>query len=156
VVVGSYTAQPAHFGFVLDVVQTGATTFQARVRVGDRRQFTTLTADLGDTSAHGGWHYLVATYGKDTAADPNRLRLYVDGAALRELPGPGDPAVGYLPAQQVAFLPPFRVGAGTDEASATQATPASFFKGGIDDVALYDKVLDAATINQHFQYALTP
>jgi hypothetical protein len=150
VVVGSYTGL-THLGFALDIVPGGATGLQARARVGDRRRYNTVTADLGDTAVHGGWHYLVATYGKDTPADQNHLRLYVDGGTAQELSG-----VNYQPAQPLAVSPPFRVGAGTDEGSATQATPANFFKGGIDDVALYDKVLDATTVNKHFHDALTP
>jgi hypothetical protein len=96
----------------------------------------------------------VATYGTDAGA--KKLKLYVDGLLKGELPGPSDPPVNYIPAQPTGpNQPPFRVGAGRKESDPTNITPDQFFKGRIDEVALYNKALDAATVKTHFDKATT-
>jgi hypothetical protein len=139
-------------GFVLDVIP-GTTTPMIRARVGDGNGFKSLEASLGDGSEHDGWRHVVLTYfsTKTTTA----LKLYVnadDGKADAELPSPAAPArVGY--ARNLAE--PFRIGAGQQEMPPA-STPASYFHGRIDEVALYGVALDGTRIKAHFLSALTP
>src|SRR5437764_1022279 len=126
VVIGSYSLALAR-GFVLEVVQ-GPTALQARVRVGTGGGgFATATAVLGPGTSFNGWQHLVATY--DNPGAQGAVTLYVNGSA--STPTTGANYKDVRPAQ----APPLRIGAGWNEPQ--EAQPGLFFKGGVDEVALY-------------------
>jgi concanavalin A-like lectin/glucanase superfamily protein len=147
VVVASYDVQPPR-GFVLEVVQVSATVKNVQVRIGEGNQFGTVAVDLGPDTVHGGWRHVVVTHQGSGAAAV--LSLYVNAAVPAQLPG-----VNYTSVKQNTS-PPFRIGAGRDESAPGGTAAANFFKGRIDEVALYDKALDAQTIKTHFDVATTP
>jgi hypothetical protein len=150
-VLGSYEVKPLERGFVLDLLFDPNGILSARVRVGNptASKFRPLMTPLG--LAHSGWYHLVATY--DRAADI--LRLYVNARAPAELPNAADnkPA-GYGEVTTVGV--PLRIGAGQVEAGANRGQPAAFFRGVIDEVALYNVALDLAAVQDHFTFATTP
>jgi hypothetical protein len=151
VVVGSYAALPEHTGFVLEVLQNATGALTARVRVGGGGLVVgTVQADMGPGTAIGGWRLVVATYSGPT----KELKLYVSaGGATTVVASPG--AVDYKPVDLA--IDPFRIGVGRNESQGPPVvTPENFFVGDIDEVALYDRPLDAATVTAHFSQATTP
>ncbi len=160
VILGSYTVTSRR-GFVLEVVQVDPTHMNAQVRLGEAAAtFRTVTAPLGDGTAIGGWRYVVATYA--TTPSPV-LTLYVlagAGSATDKAPHPGEQNPNYK-AVKVSEMPPFRIGAGWNEPS--QTNPGLFFKGRIDEVAIYDKAMEADnadpsvhfTVLHHYKVATT-
>lgn len=94
----------------------------------------------GPPAAFGSWTHLVGSY------DGADMRLYVDGALAGELL-----SVGYLPVDAFFFFINFFIGAGRSED--VSATGDLFWIGEIDEVALYDRALDAATVGAHFEAA---
>lgn len=82
------------------------------------------------------WKHVVLTY--DGTAGGRSAKLYVDGD-LKDTIAP----VGYAP----NVNQPLRIGAGRAQA---QPTPADFFAGAIDEVAVYNVALDANAVKTHF------
>jgi hypothetical protein len=147
-IITAFQAQGS-FGFFLALVGQSATLMKAQIQCGGGN-LTTLDADVQlDTpaaTARDGWHHIVATFGKD--AGVNKLRLYVNAGAPTEKVAGGPQPLNYKPAPE--YNPgdaPFRIGAGPG------ATPTAFFKGRIDEVALYDAALDGTVVGSHFTQA---
>jgi hypothetical protein len=152
VVVGSYEVNPAGDlvrGFAVDIMP-GAP-LSIRVRIGKGDGFTSLDASLGDGSEHDGWRHVVATY----SASLRSLKLYVNadnGAPDAELPTPASPLPVFYVQNQVN---PLRIAAGQVEGPAPATTPALFFKGRVDEVALYRVPLDGQKVKNHFLHAIS-
>jgi len=143
-IIASYQQQTKS-GFVLLLEAVSATQMTAEVQVGVGNKVASLTTNLQldtpEAVARQGWHHIVATYGPDGGV--NKLRLIVDGGAPAEAVDVGGQPLNY----KVAQAGPFRIGAGPGN------TPAAFFKGRVDEVALYDAALDAGVIVSHFMQA---
>jgi PKD repeat protein len=83
----------------------------------------------------GTWHYVVAT--QSSAG----LKLYVDGALIGTNPTTSaQPYTGY-----------WKVGGDT-----TWGSSSAYFNGTIDEAAVYDRALDAATVAQHYALGSAP
>ena len=152
-IVASIEGRPERRGFALEVVQDAAGVLKAQVRVGDGGLTapTPVQAALGPSTLDG-WRHVVATYDGVT----KQLQLYVTTGptpTMSAAPGP----VVYKPADTTND--PFRIGAGRDEnqfsVGGVPTPPANLFVGRIDEVALYDRALDAATVADHFAKATT-
>ncbi len=90
---------------------------------------TTLTSPA--TYNDGTWHHVVATHG------PGGMQLFVDGALVASGPAVAPQAyTGY-----------WRLGADHTWGGATS----DGFAGSLDEAAVYDKQLSAATVAQHYQ-----
>lgn len=133
-------------GFVLDVVGPDP---QIRVRIGNGTPggsgFTALQATLGDGLEYDGWRHVVVTY---SAVDKS-LKIYVnciDGSPRKSLTPPADPPVYFLANRSA----PFRVAAGWSERTEAAPTIGHFFKGRVDEVALYRAALDGSAVKNHF------
>lgn len=125
----------AKTGFVLEVKRNNAGVDSAVAQVGDGAAFNKLSVDLGPGTAHDGWHYVVMAYDKPTKV----LSLLVhDGATLSSQNLPG---IDFTPAAAGAF----RIGAGRDNGD----DPKAFFVGRLDEVALYDRSLNATVALAH-------
>jgi hypothetical protein len=98
----------------------------ASVRVGGVDEVVTGTDDVNE----GGWHHLAMTY------DGSVLRLFVDGEPVDE-----EPASGQI---QPSPYYPMRIGA--------QQSNTTYFDGHIDEVAVYDHVLEPAIFQERFAY----
>jgi hypothetical protein len=153
VVLGSYELDASGTcvrGFVLEVVPD-ATGLLARATLGSGTGSIVVEASFGDGSEHDGWRHMVVTY--NTGA--RSLKLYVNadnGIPRSELPSSTSPAPAlYAPNQST----PLRIAAGHAD-QPTMGTPADFFKGRIDEVALYRATLTGPTIRNHFLAAITP
>jgi hypothetical protein len=150
VIVGSYDPGKFH-GFVLEALRdaTGALIMQGRI--GDGSKFTSLKVGMGTGTANNGWRHVVMTY----QSTPSELRLYVNAGPTpftSKLPAsPADPPVNYI-AVQGPVGPSFRIGAGRLSAAALARF---FFRGRIDEVALYDVVLQPSQIQDHYDKALS-
>jgi concanavalin A-like lectin/glucanase superfamily protein len=139
-------------GLVLDVIpNTTSTAPDIRIRLGNGGAFRSLAASLEGGTEHDAWRHVVVTY----SAVGNVLRIYVNsdnGSADAELPSPTDPMpVLYVP--NPTF--PLRIAAGQVEQPVPSTTPALFFKGRIDEVALYNDALPGTTVREHFRAATT-
>jgi hypothetical protein len=146
-VVSSYEPKQGR-GFVLDLKRVAAGTMTARIRVGDKTTFRSLEADLGDGTTHDGWRHLVATFAM--TGTTSELKLYVNAATVVT----DSVFLNYVIARTPAT---FRIGDGQDESTMNPPGPAAaFFRGRIDEVALYDIALGPAPIKQHFDVATTP
>ena len=146
VLVGSYETNASGQvvrGFALELLY--GPVLRVRGRVGNDGVQTTLEASLGDGLQLSGWRHVVMTY--NGAAQ--QLQLYVnadDGKADATLPTAALPApVGY----KANAAMPLRIGAGNLELP-VPATPGLFFKGRIDEVALYNAELSGPSIREHF------
>ena len=80
------------------------------------------------------WHHVVATQG------PDGMKLYVDGIMA------GSNAT--TTSQQFAGV--WRAGGGNLQGWPDQPS-SNFFTGSLDEVAVYDTVLDSATVSSHYQ-----
>ena len=63
------------------------------------------------------------------------------------------PGVSYKDVRP-AQAPPLRIGAGWSEPQETQ--PGQFFKGSIDEVAIYDRTFTLADVSAHFALGSVP
>ena len=147
-IISSFQPQ-GNSGFTLSLVGASTTLAKAQIQLGGGT-LSTLEADvhLDAETARDKWHHIVATFGKDAGTD--KLQLYVDGAAPTVLASGGAQVLTYTPARDI--FPgdaPFRIGAGPG------ARPTSFFKGQIDEVALYGAALAGGIIGKHFTQATT-
>lgn len=125
----------AKTGFALEVKRSNAGVDSAVAQVGDGSAFNKLSVDLGPGTTHDGWRYVVMAYDKPSKV----LSLLVhDGATLASQNLPG---IDFTPAAAGAF----RIGAGRDGGD----DPKSFFVGHLDEVALYDRPLDATVAAAH-------
>ncbi|WDF34269.1 PKD domain-containing protein [Arthrobacter agilis] len=88
---------------------------------------------------NGAWHHVVATLGADG------MKLYVDGArvAARTDTTFGESYDGY-----------WRIG-GDNLASWGSKPTSSYFKGSVDEVAIYPTALDAAAVKRHYDAGVT-
>jgi Concanavalin A-like lectin/glucanases superfamily len=153
VVFGSYEVDASGSvsrGFVLDVIIDPANGPRVRARVGYGAGFTSLDASLESGAEHDGWRHVVVTY----SAEMGELILYVNsdnGVPDAQAPGGPPPA----PQTPILYLKnetsPLRIGAGQTEAPAPAPTPAQFFKGRIDEVALYRVPLSGNEVKDHFR-----
>lgn len=145
VIAGSYRVTAASVidrGLVLELI--GGATPRVRAR----------TAPTGIVEAPlaggaGGWHHVVMTY--EGAA--TRLRLYVNGV-LRAT----DATAAYVANRQTSptdVVTPLRIGAGQREPFDATSSPALFFSGRIDQVALYRAALSATAVSDHYAAATT-
>ena len=94
--------------------------------------------------AVGGWYHVVMTY----QASAKTLRLYVNIATSLQ-PRATDTTAGYTANRQVMaadIAPSLRIGAGQVEPLSGGTPPGLFFKGRIDNVALYRGLVTAADI----------
>ncbi|HEV3352396.1 MAG TPA: LamG domain-containing protein [Acidimicrobiales bacterium] len=151
VIVGSYTETPVKWGFVLEVVQVDATHMNAQVRIGEASTaYKSLSVSLGDGTAIGGWRYVVATYATQPSPVLSLFVIAGPSSFNDHLPHPGDLDPNYQPVVVTTTSPPMRIGAGWNEPS--QTAPGLFFKGRIDEVAIYDKAMvpDSTDPNVHF------
>jgi hypothetical protein len=151
-IVGSYEVAPPR-GFVLELVlSTSAAkqfTAKVRVRLGDGTQFRALDVDLGAGKGHDSWRHVVTTY--ESTMTKATLKLYVrDGVENFAAELPAAPRAGYQPVAPT-LAPPLRIGAGrTEPQPAGGGAPAAgFFKGMIDEVALYAVALPATIVKAH-------
>jgi hypothetical protein len=148
VVLGSYEVDAAGKlirGFALHVFADSAGAPRIRARVGNGTVPTAIEASLEGGTEHDGWRHVVVTY---SVADKS-LKLYVNsdnGTPDAEMPAPGDAPVFYVPSQSS----PWRIAAGQTELPAPALTASQFFKGRIDEVALYNGPLDGASVKHHF------
>jgi hypothetical protein len=144
-VVGSYEIDAAGNvvrGFVLDVLAS-AGGLMLRGRVGSVSASTELQAPLGDGLEHDGWRHVVLTY----SATAHVMKLYVnsDNGLPRAAPASSAPPVFYV----ANLSSPLRIAAG----QASGSTPGWFFKGRIDEVALYNVEIPGSTVKDHFLHA---
>jgi hypothetical protein len=147
VVLSSYSFASGR-GFVLEVV-AGAANLQAQVRLGvGGGAFAKVTNDLGPGTAFDGWRHVVVTY--ENPGGSGILKVYVNAGP----PEQGPPGGANYSAVKVNAAPPLRIGAGWNEPQETG--PGLFFRGRIDEVALYDKVFTAAEIKTHFDFGKQP
>jgi hypothetical protein len=147
VVLSSYNVAAGR-GFVLEVVP-GAPNLQAQARLGmGGAAFATVTNDLGPGTAFDGWRHVVMTY--ENPGGSGIVKLYVNAGP----PEQGPPGGANYSAVKANAAPPLRIGAGWNEPNET--APGLFFKGRIDEVALYDKVLTPAEITTHFDLGKVP
>lgn len=120
-------------GYFLGVTGSGA--FQFFAATGAAAQIFSTTTPLAYND--GRLHHVVGTW--DGTTNANGVKLYVDGVrVVQTTAGAGTPA------QNAA---PFLIGA-------WDTTPALFFGGVIDDVAIYSSALTAAQIAAHYQLGL--
>lgn len=147
VVAGSYRVNASSAidrGFALELI--GGATPRVRVRTAPDGQ-----AEAPLTGGVSGWHHVVLTY----EATAKRLRLYVNGTSPA---GAVDAPAAYTANRQVAptdVATPLRIGAGQREPFDQTSPPALFFRGRIDQVALYRGALPATAIAAHFAAATT-
>jgi len=137
-------------GYAVDVVPppSGVTDFQARVRVGNGTPGSApaaLDVTLGDGLDYGGWFHVVVTY----SSINKELNVYVNAidGKPRASKGPSTGAPVYLIQNGSA---PLRVGAGWSDQAAAAPVVGRFFKGRVDEVALYRADLDGTAIENHF------
>jgi Concanavalin A-like lectin/glucanases superfamily len=139
-------------GIVIDVLPGSPP--DVRVRVGNGASSTALTASLGSGTQYGGWRHVAATYkfGNRT------LSLYVDPAGGKPAKIQPDPNDATSP--QVMFVEnktaSTRIGAGLASNQGPPYPAAHFFKGYIDEVALYNICLDGQDIRLHHLAAVDP
>jgi hypothetical protein len=147
VVLSSYSVALGR-GFVLEVVPGAAAgSFQARARLGAGvGGFASVLSDLTPGTAFDGWWYVVVTY--ENPGGAGVVKLYVNAGAPTQTSG-----VNYKDVRP-AQAPPLRIGAGWNEPQETQ--PGQFFKGGIDEVAIYDKTFTLADVSAHFALGSVP
>jgi len=137
-------------GFAVDLVPppAGSTDYHARIRIGNGTPGSVPVAVdlvLGDGRDYGGWFHVVASY----SSVDKQLKSYVntvDGAP-RDILGPSTGLPVYLLQNRSA---PFRVGAGWSDQPGATPTLGRFFKGRIDEVALYRADLDGVAVTHHF------
>lgn len=152
VLVGSYDIDSTGAllsGYMLEWVP--GTPSSVRGTVGHEDGATSVTAPLF-ASENEGWHHVVFT----CSGVDQRLRLYVN-AVNANYDAEVSPATG----MEVTYAAnqnsnaPLRIGAGraTDPAAAA-AVAGAFFKGRIDEVALYRVELDGAAVQAHYLAAL--
>ncbi|MEV8434927.1 LamG domain-containing protein [Streptomyces chartreusis] len=105
-----------------------------------------LEASLGEAPLHEGWHHVVLTH---EVADGGTTRLYVDASD-------GTPSVSvagrrYVPNSKEAH--PLRLAAGLG--SPDPPRPANYFyRGLLDEVALYNVALFDDQVKEHFNHRL--
>jgi hypothetical protein len=145
VVIGSYDVDNVR-GFVLEIVQGAGGALIAQGRVGDSAAFATVTSDLGPDTAFDGWRHLVLTY--DNPGNQGVVSLYVNAGAAVQATN-----IRYRDVRP-AQAPPLRIGAGWNEPQSTQA--GLFLKGGVDEVALYDRAFTLADVKAHFALGSVP
>ena len=144
VVVGCYQKNPDQ-GFALGVRQNAAGEQTATAWVADGTASFEAETELGVATQHDGWRQLVMTYDRLNQV----LTLYVrDGIQLFTDTKSG---AGYA-SMKDANARELRIGAGRNASDAVR----ELFPGRIDEVAIYDRVLDAGTIGSHFTLAVTP
>jgi hypothetical protein len=141
-------------GFLLLLIGKSSTVVTVRVHIGVGGANVPLQVDVPLDSpqvmARDGWRHIVVTFGKE--AGVNKLRIYVDAGVPTALVATAAQPLNYQAAQELTAgsgIPPFRIGAGANP------TPTTFFTGRIDEVALYDSVLDPTVIAGHFLQATT-
>jgi Concanavalin A-like lectin/glucanases superfamily len=105
--------------------------------IGIGSQNATATTGNNQTIVQGSLYFLVATY------DGSTLTLWVNPADTTQPPDGTAPASGYVP---VASPVPLYIGTGRPDLP----TPLFPFNGSIQDVALYNVVLDGQTIETHY------
>lgn len=144
VVIGSYEVDAdgnVVTGFVLDVFTDAAGGARVRARVGNGTTSTPIEASLEGGSEHDGWRHIVVTY----SVNSKELKLYVNadsGFPDAQVP----PYVFYVSNK----TNPLRIAAGQIEQPEPSPAPGQFFKGRIDEVALYRIPLDGGTVKNHF------
>ena len=147
VVVGSYRVNATGAidrGFALEVEGGATPTVRARTAPDG-------LAEAPLPPAVSGWYHVVMTY----QASAKTLRLYVNIASSLQ-PRATDTAAGYTANRKVAptdIAPSLRIGAGQKEPLSSSTPPALFFKGRIDNVAVYRGLVTAADIKTHFDAA---
>jgi Concanavalin A-like lectin/glucanases superfamily len=100
--------------------------FDSGGRVAYRAGGTTITTALPTAELRDGWHHVVLT------AAGSATTLYVDGKVVHSGAGPGPTAVAT----------PWRV--------MRNGTTTQFTRGRADEIAVYSRALDAATVHAHF------
>jgi hypothetical protein len=148
-IVGSYNPQTFQ-GFALELLRGAGGVITLQARIGDGDKFIPLQVGFGDGTVNDGWRHVVMTY----ESSGNKLKLWVNAGTTQftsELPPPATPFT-YIPVQGPPG-PSFRIGAGRLAAANTPLR--LLFRGRIDEVALYDKVLDKAAIDDHYAVATT-
>lgn len=127
-------------GYMIEIVRTGsvggvAETVKVRARLGGGG---VLEADLGPGLQREGWRHVVLTYRRST---PSSAKLYVnaDGGA----PAAEKDDVPYIVLKNPQ---PLRLGAG----QSAPGVAGLFFKGRLDEVAIYNGVLTNAQIQTHY------
>lgn len=153
VVVGSYELNPMGQmirGYLLELLP--GTPQMIGGRVGSGTGATTIAAALPQPGLVDGWHHVVMTY---SGKADKRLRLYVD-AADAKFDKEVSPATGTPVEYEANVSMPLRIGAGQPEGPGlSPAVAGLFFKGRIDEVALYRVALEGAAVQKHFQSALS-
>ncbi|MGH9223272.1 MAG: LamG-like jellyroll fold domain-containing protein, partial [Acidimicrobiales bacterium] len=114
-------------GFYRLAVKEGKLRAEVTVQSGATKSAVTVASNtwVGDSQ----WHHVVLT------GDALRLRLYVDGVEVagRAIPGPA-----------------VKNGSATDVALGWKAIGTAYFKGYLDEAAVYDKALTAAQVGSHY------
>lgn len=131
-VFSSLSTSGGTYGYALQLTEEGRWQF----RTGLGGLSTAYNAVTGPVAQTNVWTYLVGTY-ENTANGPFTT-LWVNGEFIDSVKGLADMNYGLVPQ---------RIGA----ASAGQGTPVGFFDGGIDEVAVYEKVLGPGEIVAHHQ-----
>jgi hypothetical protein len=153
VIVGSYQrAQIAQAirGYVIELVP--GTPLAIRAQVGDGTKSGSVTASLHPETGYNGWHHVVATY----SGSVERLRLYLD-AYDAKFDDEASPTTGTPVSYAENSAAPLRIGAGAQDSAATGGgTAAAFFRGHIDEVALYRVALSGVDVQKHLIAAITP
>jgi hypothetical protein len=145
VIVGSYSLALGR-GFMLEIVQGAGGALMVQARVGQGGSFATVINSLGPVTAFGGWSHVVLTY--ENPGAQGDVSLYVNAGAAAQLNG-----VNYKDVRP-AQSPPLRIGAGWNEPQETQ--PGLFIKGGVDEVAVYDRAFALADVKAHFALGSAP
>ena len=91
----------------------------------------------GSTWINGSWHHLVATY--DGSSRASGVRFYVDGT-VQPVAIANDNLSG-----SIRTTAPLYIG----------RKAGSFFNGNLDEVAVYNRILDAATVLAHYNAGVT-
>jgi hypothetical protein len=156
VLIGSYVVDGAGNvlrGYVIDIF-TNAAGQRVRGRVGNGSGHTAIDASLEAGSEHDAWRHIVLTY----SAVLKELHLYVNSdSGVPDATMPKPPAAGDPPVPLVFYAEnqtnPLRIAAGQVETPPTSTAPSLFFKGRIDEVAVYGIPLDGGQVKTHFQRA---
>lgn len=150
VVIGSYEVGATGNllrGYALEIYSAAAGPM-LRGRIGNGTGFTAIEASLGDGLEHDAWRHIVLTYdvsNKVAALYVNADNGQPDAVLPQAAPAPQTP-VFYVDNKSS----PLRIAAGQVEQPTPSPNPAQFFKGRIDEVALYRVPIPGDVVKDHF------
>lgn len=129
------TSGQGNFGYVFYVTDQGRWQFRT-ARGTFSESYNVVTGPAAQTDV---WTHLVGIYNGDFPSP--RTQFYVNGQQVGEVEG----------LAEMNLTVPLHIGAG----AIGQGTPANHFQGGIDEVAIYERILSPAEIATHYQKGAT-